>query len=119
MKEKDILKSFKQYLQLQENFGHLTFIRLHTGGIIYPSRSKQGMVPNKDMIGCSDIHILARGNAAYLELKRKGGKLTLRQRDFLLQKKKHGAKVGVAYSLDEAISFTEMLVQGNMDSVGI
>ena len=119
MKEKDILKSLKEYLQLQEKFGHLTFIRMHTGGIVFPSASRKGMVPNRDMVGCADIHLLCKGNAGYLELKSKTGKLSTKQSEFLLQKKKHGGKVGVTYSLDEAIRFVEDLVQGNMDSVGI
>lgn len=119
MREKDILKPFKEYLILQEKFGHLTFNRIHTGGIVFPSRSKSKLIPNLDMKGFSDIHILAKGNAAYLELKATDGILSEAQRDFLLLKKKHGGKCGVVGTFDDAVAFTEALIRGDMSSVGI
>jgi len=117
--EKALVKSIKHYFTIQENRDLLTFNRITTTGKIYGNGPSQKFIPNQDQIGHSDFTILCRGNMGYLEVKKKGGKLTVAQREFLKLKEKHGAKVGVARSLDDAILFTRQLYQGDLSCLNL
>jgi hypothetical protein len=117
--EKALIKSIKHYLKLQSNLGNLTFNRITTTGKVYGNGPRQKFIPNTDMRGYSDFELLSNGNVGFLELKAKCGIISSAQLEFLKEKQKHGAKVGVVFSLGEAIQFVEQLVKGDLDSVGI
>jgi hypothetical protein len=117
--EKALIKQIKHYLTLQSNLGNLTFNRITTTGKVYGNGPRQKFIPNTDMKGYSDFELLANGNVGYMEVKAKKGIISEAQLLFLNEKSKHGAKVGVVFSLDDAILFTEQLLKGDLSSVGI
>ena len=117
--EKNLIAAIKSYLLLQARLGKLSFNRIHTMGIIYGNGPRQRIVPNKDMEGFSDFHILANGNAGYMEVKAIHGRISIAQEQFLIDKQSHGAKTGIVRSLNEAIQFVEQLINGEMSIVGI
>lgn len=107
--EKQILKGCKHLLTILERQGKLAFTRIHVMPVIRSDyRGRKKFMPNVDMIGFSDIEIVANGKIAYVELKTKKGKLSKPQELFLKNRAKHGAIVSVIRSVDELVLFLKM-----------
>lgn len=104
--EKIILNQCKAVLRMLKNQGKLTFTRIHVMPVIRTDyRGKHKYTPNSDMIGFSDLEILANGIIGYVEVKTETNTLSTLQREFLLDRQRHGAKIAVVRSADELAEF--------------
>jgi len=103
--EKDIQKAIIDYLQ----YLGAVVVKVNNVGIY--KKDTNSYIPTRQL-GVSDLLVCYKGKFIAIEVKRKGGKLTLHQEGFLEDVKGGGGIAFVAYSLDDAISTMGQLFEG-------
>lgn len=107
IKERDVLLESKALLDFFKYKGLLDYWRISTGGILH----KGGyLVPNREMIGFSDIIILIRGipYCVFLELKAEKGRQSPNQKSFQSRVEATGHKYYLCRSRSELCEILEL-----------
>lgn len=101
--EKDIQKAIIQALNLHPM---VAFVGRFNSGVAVNSDGNVARYTRFNTVkGFPDIHEMLQGGCAfYIEVKRKGGKVSDEQSEFLTMVKRNGGRAGVAYSVDDALS---------------
>ena len=99
IKEKDVLRDCKQILEFLKTNKLLDYWRVSTGGVMH--QGGKFMVPNREMIGFSDILILIPARVIFIETKSEVGKQTPAQKEFQLRVESMGHKYHLCRSGDE------------------
>lgn len=101
--EREIKKEIADYLRLRKflviNHRNVGIYKKDTGKYIPLSSGEKGV---SDLLCCS-----LKGEFWAIEVKKKGGRLTVEQVDFLERVKKNKGRGYVAYSLDDIMKIVE------------
>ena len=99
--EKDIQLAICDYLALK---GYKLFWRQNTTPVFEQKSGFYRPMPKYSMKGVADIIIIKDGKAIFIEVKRKGNKLSEAQEEFKAKCEMVGARYITAYSLDDIIA---------------
>lgn len=102
MKEAQVLRQIRQYLDFLSSAGKLYYNRVTTQGKVYGNGVNQRFIPNGDMMGMPDLIIyLPFGKVMFVEVKGTRGVLSEGQENWKRRVEKLGHKYCVVHSLDE------------------
>lgn len=106
-RERDLLAAVKEHLTLLQNMRKLAFTRIHVMPVLRQTGKKVSYSKNADMKGFSDLEIILppHGRAAYIELKRPGGKRTPEQVAFQRARAEMGCPCAFVENFDEYVRF--------------
>jgi hypothetical protein len=103
MKESGIVSAINQYLQYQENFNKLVFIRNNSGAFINP----RGNFFKMGRPGSPDFFIFLKdGKSLHLEVKNEKGRQNVRQINY----EKKIANLGHRYCIVRSVAEVERLI---------
>lgn len=99
-KERQVLQACKAVLNVLKDVKLLDYWRITTGGKLYAGRT---LLPNIEMVGFSDIIILAKGvpHIIFVELKATDGKQSDRQKEFQQRVETMGHKYYLCHGAEE------------------
>jgi hypothetical protein len=101
MTEKQIESAIISYLKILPN---CLPMKINTVGIFDPVRNRYRRPSKHVLRGTSDILVCYYGIFVAIEVKKKNGRLSVYQKDFLQLVENNGGVAGVAYGIEDALS---------------
>ena len=101
MKEADLKRCIRDYLQYQMNLGNLYYDFLNSGDLIVLNHNGTHRRIKLCRPGTADLYVLRNGKLLFVEVKREGGKQSKEQKAFEAMAIKNGAEYKVVRSLED------------------
>jgi len=106
LKESEILKSIKDYLQYLENQGKLMFIRNNSGAIVIRNKSGSRYITFGKK-GSPDLLVWVQGKSIALEVKTLKGRQSASQKEWQSKFEKLGGEYYIVHSIEEVRKIIE------------
>ena len=101
MKESDLSRTIKDYLQFERNLKHLWFSRLNSGDFFLPAGNNKFYRVAGCGAGTADFIVIKDGRTIFLELKSDKGKQSDEQWNFQIEIKKQGCDYLIIREFEE------------------